>query len=403
MSSRTGSPALSIHDVRAESAEHLVGAWTLNNTCITFRTWRKAFKRAHIVSREGVTAVIHSFSEYTFGFGRLLFVRPEEEADAAALRQCEHRKLGLALTMGSNNLYHQFFHAVPAFLTLLPHMREDAAFVPLVSFYAHRWIPEASNYSHAWEFSLRPFTTASSEKIMADTLRLLNTRCTCFDRIEGATGALSLYNPKALSRILAFCRQSLRVARKMPTPIRHTEGSQWQEGQGSVLYIRRMSIKRVLANDAHVSSALCRGDATGVTPQRRSWRAQCVYLEQLSLTMQIRAVAASNVMVGVHGQAMVWMPFMLSEHPHAAVVEILLPKSTDRMGSVSSPYMYQSVAKALNIHHTIVRGELAPGCNLKLDPLGCNLTVAVDPLLSAIDDSATQIKHLPIVNNSTPA
>ena len=36
--------------------------------------------------------------------------------DEAALKRCEHRKLGLAMTMSSNNLYHQFFHAAYAYL-----------------------------------------------------------------------------------------------------------------------------------------------------------------------------------------------------------------------------------------------------------------------------------------------
>ena len=114
-------PTLAFHDVAAEASDALVSDWTLRNACVAFRTWRGAVHRAQFVSREGTSAVIHSFSEYTFGFGRLAYVRPAVPEDAAALETCERRALGLAFTMSSNNLYHQFFHAVPAYRSLHRH------------------------------------------------------------------------------------------------------------------------------------------------------------------------------------------------------------------------------------------------------------------------------------------
>ena len=203
-------------DIKAPYAEHLVSDWSLRNVCVTFHNWRGTLHRAHFVSLENVTAVIHSFSEYTFGFGRLAFVRPAEPSDAVVLASCTRRALGLAFTVTSNNLYHQFFHAVPAYHTLMQHLRAEAEFIPLVSYLSSHWLNPSTNHSHAWEFSLRAFSAAPARQLMADTLQLLTRGCTCFERVEGATGAVSLFYHKARARILAFCRQALRMARKVP-------------------------------------------------------------------------------------------------------------------------------------------------------------------------------------------
>ena len=117
----TTSARLAFRDIPADRAEHLVSVWTLRNACVVFRHWRGTLHRAQWVSRAGLSAVIHSFSEYSFGFGRLSFVRPEEPSDGPAIAACRRRPLGLAFTMSSNNLYHQFFHAVPAYLALRKH------------------------------------------------------------------------------------------------------------------------------------------------------------------------------------------------------------------------------------------------------------------------------------------
>lgn len=338
------------HEVSADSADALVSDWSLRNACVTFRTWRGTLHRAHFVSREGLAAVIHSFSEYSFGFGRLSFVRPAQPEDRAALDGCERQPLGLAFTMSSNNLYHQFFHAVPAYVTLHRYVQPGATFVPLVSYMAKSWLHPSTNYSHAWEFSIRALSSLSSQQIKADTLRLLHGRCTCFDRVEGATGAVSLFNPRALPQILAFCRAALHHARMLPSvelPAAERVWSQRRSGRNgvTVLYVRRGGSKRILANDEQVSRALCaapRAARHGELPRHvagSTWRAACVVLEKLTLTMQMRSIAAASVMVGVHGQAMVWMPFMLSDRPRAAVVEVTLPKV--HRASVSDPGMYR--------------------------------------------------------------
>ena len=119
-----------------------------------------------------------------------------------------------------------------------------------------------------------------------------------------------------------------------------------------VLFVRRGSIKRTLANDADVSRAVC-------TSKHAAWTAECVTLERLSLSVQMRTIAAASVMLGVHGQAMVWMPFMLSERPRAAVVEVTMPKVG--RASVSDQRMYRS-AKLQTLTRTAfptMRGPLS--------------------------------------------
>lgn len=382
-------------DFRSDIADHLVSEWNLRNACVTFHNWRGTLHRAQFVSLENISAVIHSFSEYSFGFGRLAFVRPAESTDAPALAQCEKRSLGLALTVSSNNLYHQFFHAVPAFEALLRYVQPDAVFVPLVSYMATSWLHPATNYSHAWEFSLRALSSAPAKQLMEDTLRLFDAPCTCFERVEGATGAVSLFYPKARPRILAFCRQAVKMARSMPprAPLPMEERASLG-GPVNVLYVRRGGIKRALANDAEVSRAVCAGRARRTDPHAE-WVAECVTLERLTLASQMRTLASASVMLGVHGQAMVWMPFMLADRPRAAVVEIRMPKLAGGKRSVSDRNMYGAIASALGIYHTPLTGELAAGCNTNKDVLGCNVTVAVPTLLQALSSSAVHVSASP--------
>ena len=388
--SSSSASRLRIHDVDPVVSEPLVRDWTLRNVCVTFYNWRGTLHRAEFISRERVDAVIHSFSEYTFKYDRLAYVRAEAPEDAPALDRCERRALGLAFTVTSNNLYHQFFHAVPAFETLLSKVEPGAIFVPIVSSKAAAWLPPALNTSHAWEFSMRAFSSAPPSQLFDDLLRLLRAPCTCFDRVEGATGGVSLYYPKARCRILAFCRRAVAVARAtppiappLPMEVRQRAGGSRGGGMARLLYVRRASKKRVLANDPEVSAALCGGGA--------HWHAECLALEKYSLTQQMRTIAASNVMVGVHGQAMVWMPFMLTEQERVAVVEVLLPRVPGTK-SVSSPRMYAHFADAMQIHHTAVYGTLLPECRAsKKDVLGCNVTVGVAPLLAGVHQAIAHV------------
>ena len=259
------SPTFSWRDPQPERAESLVKDWTLRNACVAFRNWRGTQHRSHFISRNGESATIYSFSEYTFSYGRIASVRREEPGDSAILATCARRRLGLAFTMSSNNLYHQFFHAVPAYLTLQRHMQDGSVFIPLVSYMAGEWIPPTTNYSHAWEFSVRALTDMTPRDITTDALQLLRRQCTCFDRIEGNTGGVSLFNSGARSQVIAFCQAALRRARALPAMELPAAERAWERrrilgrgiggsggalGAGSVesttvLYVRRSGARRV--------------------------------------------------------------------------------------------------------------------------------------------------------------
>ena len=119
--------------------------------------------------------------------------------------------------------------------------------------------------------------------------------------------------------------------------------------------------------------------------------AECLALEGLTLTQQIRTIAASNVMVGVHGQAMAWMPFMLSEQSRAAVVEVLMPKLPGTK-SVSNPRMYAHFASAMRINHTAIWCTRAGMHGHAEDVLGCNVTVSVGSVLAALEHAVAHVQ-----------
>ena len=382
----------------ATEMDQIAGDWTLHNICVGFQQQRfqnrQALFKSQFVSLNNEAAVLWGFTEYLFGFTRLAVVRrPDQPGDEAALKRCEHRKLGLAMTMSSNNLYHQFFHAAYAYLKLQHHATPDAVFVPLVAAQSHAWLNPLYNRSHAWEFSVRPYTTKSSEEIIRDTFHLIRSPCTCFERLEGATGGVSLFNPSAVPRLLPFCRGALKIARSMPMPVRPaTEAlAAVRPSTTIVLYVSRKSNKRVFTNDAEVVSAICGGTTEG------AWQGVCASLETLSLVEQMRMIGSASVFVGAHGQAMAWMPFLLCDRPRAAVVEVLMPRWTDHLGSVSNPNMYGQIAKALGpvrMHHRSVRADMAPGCNGRdTDVLACNMTAKVAPLMVKVREGVEFVRN----------
>ena len=284
-------------------------------------------------------------------------------------------------------------HAVYPHAKLREHAGPEAELLPLATSRAHAWLHPQSNYSHAWELTVRPYTAKPGAEIMQDTLRLIHRGCTCYDRIEGATGGVSLYNPSpsGRQRIRNFCRGALRVARSIPLPVR-IDAEIWAAARPAVpvvLYESRKGTRRVIENDADIIRVLC---PTGDGEDGSSgWQGSCVMLGALSMVQQMRTIAAASVLVGAHGQAMTWMPFMLSDRPRAAIVEVLFPKRFDR-GSESNPKMYHNIALSLGIGSMCVRGELAPGCNLKADDvLSCNLTVGVQTLLGAVRMSVRKL------------
>ena len=120
-----------IGEVNDALAQYFV-AMSLRNACVVFYPEKRTQYRSQFVSREGVTAVLHGFSEYDLGYQRLAVVRPEQARDRQQLARCTTKPLAIAVPMSSNNLYHQAFHAVPAWEALHTHASQNATLLPLV-------------------------------------------------------------------------------------------------------------------------------------------------------------------------------------------------------------------------------------------------------------------------------
>ena len=201
----------------------------------------------------------------------------------------------------------KFFHAVPAWLALSAQAERnpDATMVPLVSIHAGNWTgPERHWAAHAWQFSVRALTKAAPQTITANLGALLGARCTCFDRVEGNTGAFEPRAPLALGSLRRFCLVALRNAAGRL-------GSAPGERRTELLYVSRAGGRKVV-NDAAALSAL-RLDNPSV---RR------VILEQLSVVQQMQLISGTLLLVTQHGQALAWMPCMTIGDTPAAVVEI---------------------------------------------------------------------------------
>lgn len=193
--------------------EYLV-QFSLRNACVTFYDDRSGMHHAEWVSRQGVHAVVHGFSEYVFGYQRITWVRPEKSRqEAERLARCEMRPLAIGVPFSCNNIFHATFHAVPAWEAHAAAAEAQHAplptFVPIVysSTAVGRKMSSDPRKWHAWEFSVRAFTRLSAEQIAQDTASLLAAPCTCFERVEANAPA---FNPNALSaaaRLRAFKRQ----------------------------------------------------------------------------------------------------------------------------------------------------------------------------------------------------
>ena len=88
----------------------------LRNACVTvfndhFTKFRTSFTSLH----EGVNAMVHGFTEYTQGYQRLTSIKSaSDEERARLLATCDRRPIAIGIPFSCNNVYHQAFHAVPA-------------------------------------------------------------------------------------------------------------------------------------------------------------------------------------------------------------------------------------------------------------------------------------------------
>ena len=373
----TTSPFASlVGEISDAKAEYYV-TMSLRNACVTFFPERDTRYRSQFVSREGVTAVLHGFSEYDMGYRRLATVRPERPQDRTSLAACERRSLGLAVPMSSNNLYHQAFHAVPAWEMLRAHASADTTLIPLVFSSAafgrggkaikpRRWF--------AWEFTVRALSNASSSALLAATQALVEARCTCFDRVEADASAFNPSARGATSRLRAF------RARALYNNAVANAGAVDRHARRSLLFVSRVGSRRVATNEASLLSRL----------QAATARVQRVVLEELPFAEQMSLVASSAGLIAVHGQALAWMLFLPTESARTAVVEILIWSGRQR---IRINDCYQDWAASLQVKYWRVRSE-ASVCpptdkrRSKVNPLQllneCNVTVDADRLLGVV-------------------
>lgn len=371
--------------------------FSLRNACVSFYGDHFSQFRASFVSLDDrIEGMVHGFSEYTYGYQRLVAIHPAAPQERARLvATCPRRAHGIGVPFSCNNIYHQSFHAIPAWERW--HAREGTAdagfgddtvdFVPLVyptaavgkkmSADPQRW--------HAWEFSLRPYTSRRYEDDLARrTSELLHARCTCYDRFDGNALAFNPIARSAAPRLRNFREASLR---HLPPPSPHlaaaatitsatvsggTTGTR-RAGEGmQVLWVVRRHALRNIANEARLASRFAREPALATRVRR-------VVLEALPLAEQMQLVARSGALLAVHGQAMAWVLFLPSgARTRSAAVEIFPP------GLVNP--IYRELSLTLGVRYEELRARAADGCVPTAGTAGkllCNVTVSVEKVIAA--------------------
>ena len=284
---------------------------SLRNVCVVFYPEQRTQYRSQFVSREGVTAVLHGFSEYDLGYQRLTTIRPEQARDRQQLARCTTKQLAIAVPMSSNNLYHQAFHAVPAWEALRAHASQNATLLPLVFPSAafgrgkpaspRRWYvqlraskvgrvwlacplneggglspapasptvasapqqpldwrhPLSHVHIQAWEFTVRAMSNATSSALAASTRELLGSPCTCFDRVEAHASAFNPGASAAATRLRAFRAATLRNNLFANNLAAH-------QVRATLLFVSRVGSRRVTVNEAALMSRLRADMSLGV-------------------------------------------------------------------------------------------------------------------------------------------
>ena len=131
---------------RPETTMQLTSTFSLSNTCVVFV--KEGYRRCmpKFISRDGVAALVHAFSEFTFGFNRLTGVWPALPEDSGNLSQCDERQHAIGMFF-SNNFGHQVFHAVSAWGAL--HGRYQAAAARGSVAFCHCWAGSRAQPYHA--------------------------------------------------------------------------------------------------------------------------------------------------------------------------------------------------------------------------------------------------------------
>ena len=399
---------LLVHREIDDSVAEFVTSLNLRNACVAFHDERTSLFRSQIVTKGPIAApmVVHGFSERALGYMRLTSVREGGPYERGAFELCRHEPLGLGIPLAHpSSIYHQLFHAVPSWLYLRAHMEHarlgsDApasAFVPLAfaSTALGRGKPANPRRWHGWEFSLRALSRAGPAEIAAATTRLLNAPCTCFSTFAATAPPFNPGARTSTTALAAFRAAALRNA-AVPTSLAPAAGAQGGDGgtgngdrSGSMsgsgspraLLVSRRGSRRMLSNEAAVWSGLQR---------MANGRAQRVVLEEMTLSEQMALVSTASTLIGVHGQALAWLPFLPWDQKR--VVSIVEVSLATRQGVIND--CYEKWSRALGVRYSRVRGYLTGGCNGGATSrdneaerahkmLSCNVTVDVSQLLGA--------------------
>ena len=238
----------------------LTSTFSLSNTCVVFV--KEGYRRCmpKFISRDGVAALVHAFSEFTFGFNRLTGVWPALPEDSGNLSQCDERQHAIGMFF-SNNFGHQVFHAVSAWGALhgryqAAAARVSVAFLPLLG-----W-KSGTTISRGWEFTLRAFVADSAQKILSDTSRLVHT-CSCFRQIDVDVGGMPPGTVGPVARKMAgqwraSTMRNVAVLCGLTTPSPPI--------QRRLLYLQRRGATRVVVNESSLLDALDRSAPNTVTP-----------------------------------------------------------------------------------------------------------------------------------------
>ena len=397
---------LTPHNIRHEFAVPLISSFSVQNACVIYYTAHSYGKAnchaSQIISRTGMMGMVYGYSEHRYGYHRLTSVRPADKSEEKLFaRRCKSRRLGLAAYFSSNNLFHQWFHAVPAFESFrnLAASSRDVTFLPLVGGNAGNWTMAAQEKSggtrfaaHAWEFTLRALTDRNATKIASDLERIVGTGsctsratrdlpCVCFDHLEGSVGGFSPYSWGSPKRYVEFKRAALANARRWRAAAMDVLGqasvSALQKGASAplpMMYVARQA-KRSVTNERELRGAL----------EASVPRLRFVILEAHPLAKQMWMIAESAALVGVHGQAFAWLPFLPFENRRTAAVEIV-PYAQSMNKEFT--FMYSKLGSVLGVNYTKVTARVVGECDAKRRVLRCNVTLDIDAVVRAVRDAA---------------
>jgi hypothetical protein len=289
---------------RSSTPPEYMVTFSLRSACVIPYDDRSSRFRSAIVSlRDDVEAVVHGFSEYVNGYQRITAVRPPSDGDKALLggsppTRCLNRPLGIAVPFSCNNIYHQAFHAVPAFerwaaiasaagsaVDFVPLIYPTAAVGKKMSIEPRKW--------HAWEWSIRPFTRESSATIANRTHELVNAPCVCYDVLHGNADAFNPIAVRSAGRLRAFRSAALvnlhAAAYPFPASVRAADSLDGSTARAQMLLwvVRRHKLRNI-DNEAALAKRL-EGDPV------LSQRVHRLVLDELPLGTQMRLVISGLV------------------------------------------------------------------------------------------------------------